>query len=292
MKTFALYDNAGQPATGATVSFAYFGTRVGVPVSPPSIVEVGNGIYGFDETPFIPPVASMQTVYLLQTNKSPHWLSGALYDPSLPFAAVFFTKPDDTPYDGVGLPTIGVYKSFSGTNHTVPTLSRVSGSGAAQGLFSFEPSNTDLNEGRAYRVDAPNIGAQPAFLDGNFEVDLSAGSGNPTVSNFSPSAGAAIKVNDAISFDVTDTDAALRRVVVLISFPRLSIYEVAHDGDALGPRYSNVRCSRVSIANGYRYTLIHDEGWPSSPHIVPMAFDIGGSINAITSVTYAWTLVT
>ncbi len=111
------------------------------------------------------------------------------------------------------------------------------------------------------------------------------------VVNFDPATATAIRAVEPITFDVVDTLASLQRVVVLVSFPNLNLYEVAHDGDALGPVYRNSFCTRTPITNGFRYTLLRDSGWPSSPRVVPMAFDAGGGVNPISNVIYAWTLV-
>jgi hypothetical protein len=111
------------------------------------------------------------------------------------------------------------------------------------------------------------------------------------VVNFDPALATTVRSNTPIVFDVVDAPVPLQRVVVLLSFPNLNLYEVAHDGDALGPFYRNDFCSRVAITNGFRYTLLRDSGWPSSPQAVPMAFDSGGGVNPINSVVYAWTLV-
>lgn len=297
MKTFVLFDPSGNPVAGAVVSFAYFGDRSGSPLLPPSIVYLGNGNYGFDDAPFLPPTLSAHTVYLLQTDKSPKWLFGALYPPNDPFAALFFTKPvGDLPWDGVAFPTVLSYRSFPTGTPLVPqpTITRVGVTGAKQGLFTFNPSPSDFNPGVAWVVLGPDpVAALPKSFDANFEPEVSTGgAGNPTVSNFSPPVASAISSKQVIEFDVTDTLTPLERVVVLVSYPNLRRYEVAHDGDALGPNYSNSFCQRTPITNGFHYALFRDEGWPSSPRIVPMAFDVNGNVNPITSVIYAWTLVT
>lgn len=114
----------------------------------------------------------------------------------------------------------------------------------------------------------------------------------PAVSGFNPALASAISSVQPITFSVTALNGLLRAIVA-VSFPHIGIYEIIHDGDAFNAEaypdeLGNVR---TPITGGFTFTVLRKEGWPASPHIVPMAFDAYGQLNPITSVTYAWTLV-
>lgn len=47
---FALYGGGGAPLTGASPTFHAYENFSGAPVTPPSITEIGSGIYGFQPT--------------------------------------------------------------------------------------------------------------------------------------------------------------------------------------------------------------------------------------------------
>jgi len=117
----------------------------------------------------------------------------------------------------------------------------------------------------------------------------------PTVDGFSPALASAITSVQPISFDVTrNSGSEFRRIVVMVSFPFLDIYEIAHDGDAFSQNYpalvGNAKAT-VSADTEYHFTLLRKEGWPASPRISVLAIDDAGGITDITSVIYAWTLI-
>jgi hypothetical protein len=101
----------------------------------------------------------------------------------------------------------------------------------------------------------------------------------PVVTVVGPAAGSAITSQTYVVLDVVDDSALFRRIIVTASFPLLDLLDVVHDGDRFGPAY-NLRSKREVIANGYRYTLLRNGGWPASPTIVPYAIDRDGNENA------------
>lgn len=113
----------------------------------------------------------------------------------------------------------------------------------------------------------------------------------PAVSNWSPAPQTAITINNTISFDVTDASGLFRRILVLVQFTGLEIYDTAFDGSTFGQRYLGPGNSKVAITNGFRFTLLREGGWPASPRIVPVAINQTGQENPVESETYAWTLV-
>ena len=116
----------------------------------------------------------------------------------------------------------------------------------------------------------------------------------PNLSGWSPALGTAITKKQVLSFSVQPaTPNPMRRVVLLVSFPQLNTYEVVHDGD--GFTTANYPAAlgnvRTAVGDGFTFSVLRVNGWPASPRLVPMAVDIDGAINPISSVSYAWTLL-
>lgn len=118
----------------------------------------------------------------------------------------------------------------------------------------------------------------------------------PVFSSWSPATGSAILKEDALSFSVQPSapndGEAMRRVMLLAHFPTLDLYEVVHDGDGFSTAYP-AALGNVRTANGlgFDFTVLRKEGWPASPRLVPVAVDVYGAINPISSAIYAWTLI-
>lgn len=114
----------------------------------------------------------------------------------------------------------------------------------------------------------------------------------PAVSGFNPPVASAITKVQTLTLSVSGLNG-LVRALVAVSFPNIGLYEIAHDGDAFNAeRYpADLGNLRTVIPGGYTFTILREQGWPASPHVVVMAFDPYGQLNPITSVTYAWTLV-
>ena len=74
---FALYSGAGSPLTGISPIFAAYEDFSGGAVTPPSIVEIGLGMYGFQ--PAAPDITN-GTAYIIDGTASanPRYLSGSL----------------------------------------------------------------------------------------------------------------------------------------------------------------------------------------------------------------------
>ena len=116
----------------------------------------------------------------------------------------------------------------------------------------------------------------------------------PAVTIISPANGGVVSSTTLIQLSATGPQN-LVRVVMLVSFPNLNIYEVAHDGDSFSGRYpaalGNTRSATTTPNPGFTFSLLRQGGWPASPRIIPCAFDAFGQLNPISSVIYAWTLV-
>ncbi len=95
----------------------------------------------------------------------------------------------------------------------------------------------------------------------------------PTLSNFAPAASTNISGTQVLQFDVTDVDADMTRVILIGSYSGVVDKDIVHDGEAFGTHYSNGENTKSVIANGFRYRVLRDDGWPGSPTILPFAYD-------------------
>lgn len=245
MKTFALYDEFGQPLPGAAPSFAYFGNRTGAPAVAPTITDMGQGEYQFDDSTFVG-----QYVFLITAagDVFPKFLSGAIFDdPFNPFAAVFFTNPDGTVWNG---PNTGIgfhhYKSFSGSSLTPPSITRVNVTGPEQGLYTFNDTAPNVAAGIEWIVTAPT-GAIPEYLDGNFFPD-SGGAPPTTISLLS---GAVFADHIILTFDkpvLLSPPASVFSNWVITGSPTITVSSLLVSGNT-------VRLNFNSTSNGLAYTL-------------------------------------
>lgn len=154
-------------------------------------------------------------------------------------------------------------------------------------------SNIDFTPSDVYEVGAVfrQLGTIDYITAGQEVV-----SNGPTLSGWSPATGTAIGKETPISLEVQPTapndGVAMRRVMLLASFPTLGMYEVVHDGDSFSQAYP-AALGNVRTANGFgfTFTVLRKEGWPASPRLVPVAVDVYGAINPISPVVYGWTLI-
>jgi hypothetical protein len=74
---FPLFALSGAPATGITPTFSTYESLAGAPITQPTIVEIGNGFYGFQPGPT--DIAN-GTVYIIDgtTACNPRYQAGAL----------------------------------------------------------------------------------------------------------------------------------------------------------------------------------------------------------------------
>ncbi len=74
---FALYSGGGAPLTGAVPIFEAYEDFTGAPVTPPSIVEIGLGMYGFQPAPTD---ITNGTAYIIDgtVSANPRYASGSL----------------------------------------------------------------------------------------------------------------------------------------------------------------------------------------------------------------------
>jgi len=94
----------------------------------------------------------------------------------------------------------------------------------------------------------------------------------PAVTGISPAPGTAILPTTQLVFDVTVAGGVPFTVLILTAdMPSLSIREVVHDGFGFGPAYRGPVNQRTAVTNGFRFTLMRDGGWPSSPTLTPYA---------------------
>lgn len=93
----------------------------------------------------------------------------------------------------------------------------------------------------------------------------------PVVAIVSPAVGSQINTNTPLVVDVTDNLLLFRRIVLVVTVG--SVRETVHDGDGFSSGYS-AGSTRVSIANGFRYTIVRTAGWPAGTTVEFEAFAI------------------
>jgi hypothetical protein len=96
----------------------------------------------------------------------------------------------------------------------------------------------------------------------------------PVVTVVSPAPGTQIARNAPVVVDVTD-DSGTVGVVLLVRFPNFRVLEGIWDGENWGFNYTSasVKSTRVAIANGWRFTLRRDGGWPGAPTFIARGLD-------------------
>lgn len=101
----------------------------------------------------------------------------------------------------------------------------------------------------------------------------------PSVVIVSPVSPNPLLQDTPIVFTVTDPNQ-LRRVFVYIVLAERAPFEVVHDGLRWGGSFTNGVNSRVSITNGYQYTILRDGGWPVTPLLRVLPVNTMGSVPA------------
>lgn len=120
------------------------------------------------------------------------------------------------------------------------------------------------------------------FMAGHFVRAAFSGGDSvpPDVAVVSPAPGSIISASTPLVVDVTDDSGQLRRAILAVDLAGLQLEEIAHNGDRFGPRYQGSTNSVAAIANGFRYTLLRDGGWPAAPTLWAEALDTSGNENA------------
>ncbi len=150
---FAVYDGAGAPETGLSLTMSKYMDRSGVNRSAPSIVELGGGLYGF--TPTDNDVAIGTAFATADTANHPRFFSGAIHTPSDPFVAFFV--------EGTGTVAFDTYCDLEGNARTPPSIVDLQAAGL---LYCFTPSAADLEIGVAFEIDTGNGANVPARMSG------------------------------------------------------------------------------------------------------------------------------
>lgn len=76
------------------------------------------------------------------------------------------------------------------------------------------------------------------------------------------------KVHDSVGFRV---------VFVYVNFAG-GPWEVVHDGSGFSPTFTGPTNQRVSISDGYEYTILRDGGWPSTPVLRVLPVNVQGNV--------------
>lgn len=119
---------------------------------------------------------------------------------------------------------------------------------------------------------------------GNSQITIYSGtydSVRPNVSIISPSPGSNITRLQQITVDVTDNSGSFGRIILHGGYSGLAGVEPIHDGEVWNVRhYSGSLNTRQVIANGYRYTILRDGGWPGDISLTPYVIDGSGNENS------------
>lgn len=106
----------------------------------------------------------------------------------------------------------------------------------------------------------------------------SAGGGDttpPAIQNITPASGEELSRLQPVQFDVVDTEG-FGRIMVFVKF---AFFEhVVYDGAQLSPGFRS-RSSVEVIADGFRFRVVPDTGWPalSAPRFRILAVDAAGN---------------
>lgn len=98
---------------------------------------------------------------------------------------------------------------------------------------------------------------------------------SPVVGNFSPPPGTIITGRTPISFDVTDANSPLRRIIVAISYANTMV-ELAYDGSSFRGDYAAFSTKTI-ITNGFTFLLQRRSNWPASPTVEVYPVDTSGN---------------
>lgn len=80
-----------------------------------------------------------------------------------------------------------------------------------------------------------------------------------------------------IVFKIHDS-VGLREVFVYVNFAG-GPWEVVHDGvTGFSPTFTGPTNQRVSISDGYEYTILRDGGWPSTPVLRILPVNVQGNV--------------
>ena len=101
----------------------------------------------------------------------------------------------------------------------------------------------------------------------------------PSTTLVSPAADSVLAATTPIVMDVTDSDGSFTRILVVVTLapsPNAGQALLVHDGDGFLPGFRNFS-SRITIANGFRYSIRKDLGWTTSIAVDIFAFDDTGN---------------
>jgi hypothetical protein len=215
--------SAGAPLAGLTPAWvAYLNATTGVAIGlQATLVDLGGGLYRVDGLSSV----ACGILDLGATARPRYVLVGS--DDETVVAA----------FDATGAPLAGL---------TLAWASYVDeATGAA---VTPQPTFTPLGSG-LYRIDGIGTGTVGVLDLGATALDrypqlggpVAAGVGDttaPVISNVTPATGTTIGRTATLGLDVTDATNALRRVIIIASFPARGLVDLVHDGAAFAPLYA------------------------------------------------------
>jgi hypothetical protein len=157
--SFALYNTSGVPLTGQTPSFVAYKDATGANRTPPTLNELGGGLYGFTATNADEQIGTSFLVDCGLTS-STRYFAGSVGKP-IGYAV----------YDSTGAPlatatpTIVTYKDASGVNRTAPSVVNL-----GAGLYALTPTDADVIAATSFEINN-GASAYPARSYGIVEIE-------------------------------------------------------------------------------------------------------------------------
>jgi hypothetical protein len=150
-KSWMLLDVVGEPLTGITGTFLFYGDPVtGAARTPPTIVQRTGGLYGF--TPSSADLLN-GVVWVVDNGATAHprYVAGSCYRIGAPIGVVFLLDQVGALWAGAA-PNVGIYVDATGAPRAPPNLVQVPG---LSYLWMYKPSWADLQAGASIRVNRP-----------------------------------------------------------------------------------------------------------------------------------------
>lgn len=263
---WAIYDDDGNPVTGATPSFIDYRDRGAIARARPVIAELGAGQYGF-EAPSTDAVTGIAFLVDNGVAATPRRVSGAVCLASAPFSVWHLEDADGALWTGA-LPSLGGYSGINGALPSPPSIVTVSTPSAY--LFSVTPAAADLASGISFRADSP-AGAWPLYVQDAL-VASSGGIAAQPISGIRPAAAAAKALREwllaalpAACVAVNNTRAATLRAPFpgpyVIPFGAvMNLSATTKAGNSIGIALAQGTRSAIEIANQINPTT---GGWAS-----------------------------
>lgn len=101
----------------------------------------------------------------------------------------------------------------------------------------------------------------------------------PVVINVTPATGTLLQPDAFVDFDVVDVDSPMRRIIILVRYPHISVREAIYEIPGLTPQFAS-DSTVTPIVNGFHFHLRRLGGWPDTEiSLMVDAIDVDGNEN-------------